>query len=49
MTMPNFGGLLMSESLPALSAKVKAVAEKPGRRVKPAIPAEKIENTSKVR
>ncbi len=49
MTMPNFGGLLMSESLPALSGKVKAVAENPGRRVKPVIPAEKIENTSKVR
>jgi len=47
--MPNFGGLLMSESLPALSGKVKAVAENLGSRVKPVISAEKIENTSKVR
>ena len=47
--MPNSGGLLMSESLPALSGKVKAAAESPGRRVKPVIPAEKIEKHSKVR
>jgi len=47
--MPNSGGLLMSESLPALSGKVKAVGENPGRRVKPLVTVEKIEKHSKVR
>tara|TARA_B100000035_G_C20753748_1_gene445177 strand:+ start:130 stop:279 length:150 start_codon:yes stop_codon:yes gene_type:complete len=49
MTTPNSGGLLMSESLPALPDKVKAIGESPGRRVKLVITAEKIEKHSKVR